>query len=168
MYDDMALAGVLDVQVKLATEDEMGQVKGGFLKLRGHLFKVHCRGDEYDENISVDCHETSMTVYDDDDHNKIVHRRSKRLWCLPLTYSGSLDCLLLAKVRHEHNTFRRIGIVKYYDPTEDPDKDFKNPFLQLVKDAEKMVNPFYRLMKAGGNFLKVKRGSSSLTEFTII
>lgn len=31
--------------------------------------------------------------------------------------------------------------MKDYDPTEDPDKDFKIPFLQLAKDTEKMDNP---------------------------
>jgi hypothetical protein len=61
-----------------------------------------------------------------------------KVWCLPIEASfGSppgLNCLVLVKVEGEIYTFRRAGVVLYYDPTKDEVTKFKNPFLPLVED----------------------------------
>lgn len=190
-YVNRVLTRVVEVQIELATEDEMGQVRGGFLRIRGHLIKIRHRGERNDKVVTVDGYDTSMEInmdesdwFDDDDDDddedsdnddgddddEADDDDGKRFWCLPLTYyDGTLDCLVLSKIEHSHNTFRRVGIATQYDPTKDStSNDFKNPFLRLAKDAAKMDNPCCRLVKVIRDFINVRRSSLTLTELKII
>jgi hypothetical protein len=86
------LAEVLDVQIELASDDEMGQVKGGFLKLRGMLVETDYRSRTFSsgghqDKFFVDGHETTMTLYDDMDYHECLASLGiphMKLFCLPI------------------------------------------------------------------------------------
>lgn len=143
------LAEVLEVRVELATDDEMGQVKGGFLILSGQLREAeyrqsaHCKSGQ--DTFFVDGHEMSMLFYQDEDDSRCVYRLASlfepytKLWCLPIGASvglpSELTCLVLAKKHHDEETFVRVGPIVRYNPLKDTSIGFKNPILPLVENV---------------------------------
>jgi hypothetical protein len=136
-----ALVDIVDVKVELETDDPMGQVRSGSLRLRGMLLPVHVSevstaryGYKYDSIIRINnCPTTLLFGRDDERTTFVTHRQ---LFCLPIsmTFSKSyttvtdFKSIMLEQVKSQ-SSYRRVGYLgsdpleedpKWNDFTEDP------------------------------------------------
>jgi hypothetical protein len=135
-----ALVDILDVNVELETDDPMGQVRSGSLRLRGVLFPVHVLKVstsryqyENDGIIHINNCPTTLSFGRDDESTTFVTPR--QLFCLPIsmTFSKSyttvivFKSILLEQVESQ-SSYRRVGYLgsapwelpSGHDITEDP------------------------------------------------
>ncbi|RDL40024.1 uncharacterized protein BP5553_00003 [Venustampulla echinocandica] len=130
-----ALAEVIAVQIELSTDDEMGQVKGGYVKLRGHMVEFQL-GSVREEDLSK-----MYVTLDNDDAGDTLEISAlssvfphKTIWFMPIEAEGSppypmLTCLAIDKVEDQIGTFRRIGTALWYSPTKEEAGDLEGPDL---------------------------------------
>jgi hypothetical protein len=131
-----ALVDIVDVKVELETDDPMGQVRSGSLRLRGVLLPVNVLqvttlryAFQDDGIILLDDYPTDLRFQRDDEPTNFVAPR--QLFCLPIsmTFSESyttvtdFESILLEQVGSQ-SSYRRVGYLGP-DPwlnalTEDP------------------------------------------------
>jgi hypothetical protein len=131
------LVEILETHIELASEDEMGQVVGGHLRLRGQLFEIECRGkrNSFSDRIFVNGQETRFTVRRDDGGYSIASLRS--LYCLPIDMSFEsglwLNALVLRKAAQSED-FRRVGVVHRHEfLLKEGPAALEYPFLQAIE-----------------------------------
>lgn len=123
MYNDpvyQPLMEILEAHVELATEDEMGQVTGGHLRVRGQLVEIH---RDNGGTVTVNGRKSRIRPYIDGGTNIPLMWGPTTLQCLPTTVSFdpkyqsmTLYALVLDKSDQYGNPaedFHRIGLVEH-------------------------------------------------------
>ena len=115
----ISLIEILGSQIELASEDEMGQLKEGFLDIRGQLiqFDRYVKYPDSRNRGHVVSHEANMDVYmdvymDDEDEGPPMS-----LYCLPITLEldEQIDFLGLAlEPTDKSNEYRRVGHIRLW------------------------------------------------------
>lgn len=109
------LLEVLKVHVELAGADEMGQVKGGYLTVRGHLIEiVHKHGDIVIDGQSCN-HEVHVGVSGGRDNPML--NGPQTFVCLPVYATWELRLALYSLMLERvgtGNEYRRVGLLQYY------------------------------------------------------
>lgn len=94
-------AVIEECEVDLLTEDQFGQVSGGYLRLQGNVLTILTKDLDASENFFADSKETSPNV--------------PFRWCIPLAqeyglYTG-LFCLVLTQLPTEDDKYKRVGVL---------------------------------------------------------
>ncbi|KAF2734836.1 hypothetical protein EJ04DRAFT_552451 [Polyplosphaeria fusca] len=158
------LVEVINVQVELETDDPMGQVKSGFLRLRGLVLKLEIvkllsarygggsnRADD-EEIILVDGTRTNLHLQQDDEPFPLI--TPCQLVCLPISITlakgegQEMDFKSIALVPVDAgNTYRRVG---YLGPNISDALTLENfrkdPILQEIGTIEEVTDGTQQLV----------------------
>ena len=131
------LVEVLETHVELATQDEMGQLTGGYIRLRGRLLEIEVKETL---RILVNGEEIRAFLYRDDrDHP--LKEATVSLWCLPISLEvvnkrklnvpAQSIGLVLEKVDHL-DAFRRVGVLQRFGGSENAPQPRLDPVIQFM------------------------------------
>lgn len=108
-----SLAETLEAQIDLASDDEMGQVKSGYLRIRGQIFEIR---NEHGTILLGGKTKTGLHMSVSGDTTNPLTRRPQNFYCLPVyaTYdiNFQVHSIVLQRVDRAA-TFRRVGVIKY-------------------------------------------------------
>jgi hypothetical protein len=171
---------LVNTELASGDDDEFGQVKDGYIQIRGQLVEIdyHYLPDQVNEmkpyhKVSLKGHEITMRVVKDDNSNEMAslvnppHLYALTLFAstnwpeyasdvLPDVEAGTLVAIILAKV--DENCFRRVGVAAGYEPQPDAQAEgFENPFLSLSS-----IDSRLRTRLLGSMYLRDEKAASSI------
>ncbi|KAI1355948.1 heterokaryon incompatibility protein-domain-containing protein [Xylaria sp. FL0043] len=138
-----SIASIISCDVECVTDDMMGAVAGGTLRVSSRLASLELQPEWKDDRYFVTCNGStwSYQLYDTTNGGNNVEIRldckppSLRFHCLPvLAPSSSLICLLLCPTGTQKGQFRRYGTIEIHPDSLGLGKSVWEGFLQIANE----------------------------------
>jgi hypothetical protein len=145
--DYYPLIEILEAVSDPVSEDEMGQVQGGHLKLLGQtidleiMYSEHARYGPGKQSILVHGQATKLWLLEDDEAERIPKPTSQFCCLLLEIYLGKdlyFNGLVLGRANEANNVYHRVGLLSPQLGTELSEEDFlKDPLLSIAGKIER-------------------------------